>query len=151
MSCGKHHDKDCSEVLERVFFFIDNELPNADHSEIQQHLDECAPCLRKYDLERTVKMLVRRSCAERAQQTAMHVRSFAPAHGIPEDPVCGSGNLGVAHYLKKTNGLKRFGERYIARQGMQMKRDGRVHVRVDEDGVRIGGRAVTCIEGTLRI
>ena len=66
MSCGKHHDKDCSEVLERVFFFIDNELPTADYSEIQQHLDECAPCLRKYDLERTVKMLVRRSCAERA-------------------------------------------------------------------------------------
>ncbi|HEY7241296.1 MAG TPA: PhzF family phenazine biosynthesis protein [Burkholderiales bacterium] len=85
------------------------------------------------------------------KQTAMHVRSFAPAHGIPEDPVCGSGNLAVAHYLTKTNGLKRFGERYIARQGMQMKRDGRVHVRVDEDGVRIGGRAVTCIEGTLKI
>ena len=85
------------------------------------------------------------------KQTAMHVRSFAPAHGIPEDPVCGSGNLAVAHYLKQTNALKRFGERYIARQGMQMKRDGRVHVRVDEDGVRIGGRAVTCIEGTLRI
>jgi predicted PhzF superfamily epimerase YddE/YHI9 len=85
------------------------------------------------------------------KQTAMHVRSFAPAHGIPEDPVCGSGNLAVAHYLKQTNGLKRFGERYIARQGMQMKRDGRVHVRVDEDGVRIGGRAVTCIEGTLKI
>jgi len=85
------------------------------------------------------------------KQTAMHVRSFAPAHGIPEDPVCGSGNLAVAHYLKQTNSLKRFGERYIARQGMQLKRDGRVHVRVDEDGVRIGGRAVTCIEGTLRI
>ena len=66
MSCGKHHDKDCSEVLERVFFFIDNELPTADYSEIRQHLDECAPCLRKYDLERTVKMLVRRSCAEHA-------------------------------------------------------------------------------------
>jgi PhzF family phenazine biosynthesis protein len=85
------------------------------------------------------------------KQTAMHVRSFAPAHGIPEDPVCGTGNLAVAHYLKQTNSLKRFGERYIARQGMQMKRDGRVHVRVEEDGVRIGGRAVTCIEGTLRI
>ena len=81
------------------------------------------------------------------KQTAMHVRSFAPAHGIPEDPVCGTGNLAVAHYLKQTNSLKRFGERYIARQGMQMRRDGRVHVRVDEDGVRIGGRAVTCIGG----
>ena len=66
MSCGKHHDKDCSEVLERVFFFIDNELPTADSSEIAQHLEECAPCLRKYDLERTVKTLIQRSCAERA-------------------------------------------------------------------------------------
>jgi PhzF family phenazine biosynthesis protein len=83
------------------------------------------------------------------KQTAIHVRSFAPAHGIPEDPVCGSGNICVAAYLLQTNGLKRFGERYIARQGMQMGRDGRVHVRVDGDGIRIGGRAVTCIEGTL--
>ena len=85
------------------------------------------------------------------KQAAMHVRSFAPAHGVPEDPVCGSGNLAVAHYLRQTNALKRFGERYIARQGMQVGRDGRVHVRVDEDGVRIGGRAVTCMEGSLKV
>ena len=85
------------------------------------------------------------------KQAAMHVRSFAPAHGIAEDPVCGSGNLAVAHYLRQTNALKRFGERYIARQGMQLGREGRVHVRVDADGVRIGGRAVTCMEGSLKI
>ena len=60
------YDKDCTEVLERVFFFIDNELPTADSASIQHHLDECRPCLQKYDLERTVKMLVRRSCTERA-------------------------------------------------------------------------------------
>ena len=66
MSCGQPHDKDCSEVLERVFFFIDNELPTADSSEIQHHLDECGPCLQKYNLERTVKLLVQRSCAEHA-------------------------------------------------------------------------------------
>jgi mycothiol system anti-sigma-R factor len=69
MSCGNHHDKDCSEVLERVFFFIDNELPNADVADIQHHLDECGPCLQKYDLERTVKALVQRSCSEHAPQT----------------------------------------------------------------------------------
>ena len=68
MSCGKHHDTDCSDVLERMFFFIDNELPKADYSEIQQHLEECGPCLQKYDLERTVKTLVRRSCTERAPE-----------------------------------------------------------------------------------
>ena len=67
---GPHdpHDPDCSEVLERVFFFIDNELPTADSSEIQHHLDECGPCLEKYDLERTVKALVQRSCSEHAPE-----------------------------------------------------------------------------------
>jgi mycothiol system anti-sigma-R factor len=68
MSCGKHHDTDCSEVLERMFFFIDNELPSADYTQIQQHLEECGPCLQKYDLERTVKTLVRRSCSEQAPE-----------------------------------------------------------------------------------
>jgi len=81
----------------------------------------------------------------------MHVRSFAPAHAIPEDPVCGTGNLSVAAYLRHTGELKRFGDRYAARQGMQLGRDGRVSVRVDADGVRIGGPSVTCIDGTLAI
>jgi len=81
--------------------------------------------------------------------SAIHVRSFAPAHGIPEDPVCGSGNLSIAAYLKATNQLGRFGNRWVARQGMQMGRDGRVSVRVDPDGIRIGGQSVTCVEGEL--
>ncbi len=83
--------------------------------------------------------------------SAVHVRSFAPAHNIPEDPVCGSGNICVAAYLKATNQLERFGNRYVARQGMQMGRDGRVSVRVGLDDIRIGGHAVTCVEGSLTI
>jgi len=66
MSCGKHHDVDCSLILERVYVFIDNELETADCHQIQQHLDECGPCLREVDLERVVKALVARSCSERA-------------------------------------------------------------------------------------
>ena len=31
---------DCSEILDRVFFFLDNELDQADCAQIQQHLDE---------------------------------------------------------------------------------------------------------------
>jgi PhzF family phenazine biosynthesis protein len=86
----------------------------------------------------------------RDEESKIHVRSFAPAHGIPEDPVCGSGNVCVAAYLKATNQLERFGSRYVARQGMQLGRDGRVSVRVEFDDIRIGGHAVTCVEGTLR-
>lgn len=69
MSCGKPHDQDCSEVLERMFFFIDNELEQADCAQIQHHLDECWPCLEKFDLERTVKSLVARSCSEHAPES----------------------------------------------------------------------------------
>lgn len=80
---------------------------------------------------------------------ALHVRSFAPAHGIAEDPVCGSGNISVAAYLRH-NADRRFGSSYVARQGMQLGRDGRVSVRLDADAIHVGGRAVTCVEGTLR-
>ena len=78
--------------------------------------------------------------------SAIHVRSFAPAHGVPEDPVCGSGNLSVANYLKDS---KPFGSDYVARQGMQLGRDGRVAVRYREDYIQIGGHAVTCVDGTI--
>ena len=63
------HDPHCDEVLQRMFFFIDNELDQADCNEIQAHLDECGPCLAKYDLERTVKSLVARSCHEKAPES----------------------------------------------------------------------------------
>ncbi|MFI5712171.1 mycothiol system anti-sigma-R factor [Kribbella sp. NPDC051620] len=64
MSCGENHDVDCSEILERVYVFIDNELEGASTEEIQQHLDECGPCLDQYDIERCVKKLVHRSCGD---------------------------------------------------------------------------------------
>lgn len=61
-------DTDCSEVLGRVFFFLDSELDRADCAAIQHHLEECGPCLARYDLERTVKSLVARSCSEVAPE-----------------------------------------------------------------------------------
>ena len=58
----------CSEFLERIVYFLDNELDEADCSEVQMHLDTCNPCLEKYDLQRTVKSLVARSCSEAAPE-----------------------------------------------------------------------------------
>ena len=84
-------------------------------------------------------------------QSAIHVRSFAPAHGIAEDPVCGSGNICVAAYLMKTGQAQRMGERYTARQGMQLGRDGRVSIRIEGGKIFLGGSAVTCMDGSLRV
>ena len=63
MSCGKPHETDCSEVLDRVFEYLDNEMSTLDCAKIKQHLEECGPCLREYHLDEALKALVRRSCA----------------------------------------------------------------------------------------
>jgi predicted PhzF superfamily epimerase YddE/YHI9 len=34
---------------------------------------------------------------------------------------------------------------------MQVGRDGRVAVRVSAEAIEIGGEAVTCVDGTLRV
>ena len=62
------HKKDCSEVIHQMLVFIDNELDQASCGDIEQHLEECGPCLREYNLERTVKSLVARSCKEAAPE-----------------------------------------------------------------------------------
>jgi mycothiol system anti-sigma-R factor len=62
MSCGKHHDTPCSEVLDRVYVYLDGEIDPADCDKIRMHLDECGPCLQQYDLDKVVKALVARSC-----------------------------------------------------------------------------------------
>lgn len=70
---------ECSDFLDQIVYFLDNELDEADCADVQHHLDQCAPCLEKYDLQRTVKMLVARSCVESApdelrQRVTMSIR-----------------------------------------------------------------------------
>ncbi len=56
--------EDCADYLERIVYFLDNELDDADCDAVRIHLDSCNPCLVKYDLQRTVKQVVARSCSE---------------------------------------------------------------------------------------
>ncbi|ROO83185.1 mycothiol system anti-sigma-R factor [Actinocorallia herbida] len=62
MSCGNEHATPCSEVLAKVYTYIDGELADASCAEVTEHLDECGPCLREYGLEEVVKKLVSKSC-----------------------------------------------------------------------------------------
>jgi mycothiol system anti-sigma-R factor len=59
-------DENCADFLERIVCLLDNELDATDVAEVKAHLEECAPCLQSYDLQRTVKALVARSCMEHA-------------------------------------------------------------------------------------
>ena len=81
---------------------------------------------------------------------ALAVRAFCPADGIPEDPVTGSANAAIAAWLHQNQALSTVGNPYIASQGREIGRDGRVEVRVDAEGeVWIGGRTQTVIRGSL--
>ncbi len=58
--------EECVDFLERIVYFLDNELEASDCEAVRLHLDSCNPCLAKYDLQRTVKQIVARSCSESA-------------------------------------------------------------------------------------
>jgi PhzF family phenazine biosynthesis protein len=82
---------------------------------------------------------------------AVHIRCFAPAFGVPEDPVTGSANAALGAYLARHDLLDRTGREYLATQGTELGRDGRVRIRVLDDAGRaeIGGQAVTVVEGEI--
>ena len=62
-------DETCAAFLERIVCLLDNELDVGAVAEVKAHLDDCAPCLQSYDLQRTVKALVARSCMEHAPES----------------------------------------------------------------------------------
>ena len=53
--------EDCRETLRQAFLYIDGEvLSEGERIEIEQHLEECAPCLERYGLEQEVKLIAAR-------------------------------------------------------------------------------------------
>ncbi|HYF61031.1 MAG TPA: PhzF family phenazine biosynthesis protein [Burkholderiaceae bacterium] len=78
---------------------------------------------------------------------AIAVRSFAPAAGAPEDPVCGSGNACVA-LQRRARGLR---EDYVATQGEAIGRAGRIAVSYRGESIEVGGDAVICVEGRIAL
>lgn len=80
----------------------------------------------------------------RLDDATLHVRVFVPSAGIAEDPGTGSaaGRIGVlGRRLWGTN------EHVLIRQGDEIGRPCRIHVKAVEGDVRVGGRVVASAEG----
>jgi PhzF family phenazine biosynthesis protein len=83
-------------------------------------------------------------------------RMFCPALGILEDPVSGNAHAMLAAYLWDLGQFSKHSTAFIGHQGRQMKRPGRVSVKLDVEkgslvAARIGGHAVIVSEGTLAL
>ena len=79
---------------------------------------------------------------------AIEVRAFAPGDGVPEDPVTGSLNAGLAVWLR---GIDAIPASYVASQGTALGRAGRVYVDDDGEQIWVGGRSTTVISGTVEL
>jgi PhzF family phenazine biosynthesis protein len=85
-------------------------------------------------------------------ESTLHGRAFAPGLGIPEDPVTGAASGAVGAYLRAVDAFDGdFPEELRFEQGHFVDRPGHVRVRVDDDAVRVGGRAVVSTEGELTL
>jgi len=84
-------------------------------------------------------------------EAMIEVRAFAPAHGVNEDPVCGSGNGSVAAYIRHTGQTVVFGHDFLATQGAVVGRAGKLRLSISDDAIQVGGNAITCIDGTLSL
>lgn len=72
-------------------------------------------------------------------------RYFAPAHGVPEDPVTGSAHCTLTPYWSHRLGKRALHARQISRRG------GDVFCEDRGDRVAIGGRAVLYLEGSVSV
>ncbi|MEH6435538.1 PhzF family phenazine biosynthesis protein [Massilia sp. DD77] len=79
----------------------------------------------------------------------IETRAFAPAHGVPEDPVCGSGNGAMAAYLRHTGQADHYQGDFLVSQGAKAGRAGVLRLSMSGERIRVGGQSVTCIDGTL--
>lgn len=76
------------------------------------------------------------------------LRAFAAVIGVPEDPVTGSLNAGVAQWLIERGDAPR---RYLASQGQRLGRAGRVQIEHDGRTLWVGGQSVSCVRGELTL
>ena len=81
-------------------------------------------------------------------ESQLHARMFAPGAGIPEDPVCGTGAGAVTAYLDHYGAFAdEFPDEVVIEQGHFVDRPGQVRARTAP--LRVGGRSVTALDGSL--
>ncbi len=65
---------DCSEVLHRIYEYLDGEMSADDVRRVATHLGECQPCLAEHDLDVALKQAVRRSCVGETAPVAVRMQ-----------------------------------------------------------------------------
>ncbi|MBU9480908.1 PhzF family phenazine biosynthesis protein [Burkholderia multivorans] len=109
------------------------------------------PRMREQDLKAKATGVVVFGEYDSGDPARIEVRAFAPACGVSEDPVCGSGNGAVAAFIRHSGQTDYFGASYTAAQGSIVGRAGMIRLVLSDDRIQVGGAAVTCIDGLVSV
>ncbi len=82
----------------------------------------------------------------KGSETQFEVRAFAASIGVSEDPVTGSLNASLAQWLIASGAAP---SAYVAAQGTQLGRRGRVHLERIGEQLWVGGQSVACVRGEV--
>ena len=82
-------------------------------------------------------------------ESLYHARNFAPIYGINEDPATGTANGAVCSYLLKNNIIQN--NKMICEQGDIIGRSGRVFIEIENDIVKVGGKAKIIEEKEIEV
>ena len=77
MTFPEHDGVDCSQALMQVYEYLDGEMVPDDYAKIREHLAQCGPCLKEYDIDQMLKTLVRRSCGCESAPTQLRMEIMA--------------------------------------------------------------------------
>ena len=59
---------DCNETLRELYLFLDGQLTDEDRVHIQQHLDDCSPCLEAFDFEAELRLVIKSRCVDQVPE-----------------------------------------------------------------------------------
>ena len=60
---------DCDDAVHRLYHFLDGELDDTRRADIQQHLDDCLPCLEAFDFEAELRQVIATKCRDQVPET----------------------------------------------------------------------------------
>jgi len=64
-----HGEADCSEVVSRLYNFLDGDLTEERREKILRHLDECHPCLQAFGFEKELRQLIASRCKDHVPES----------------------------------------------------------------------------------
>lgn len=74
---------DCGEALDKLYDFLDGELPGATRDEIAAHLEQCRDCWPQFNFERLFldRLAAAGECREPSPELADRIRAVLDAEG----------------------------------------------------------------------